>query len=86
MNKRGQTMPLSPEQEVICERLDKGEPEPRAAALIRQQAQEIDALWDRLGHACSLARGDSHAEMIREEPEALRAMLAERRSSQVHKS
>jgi hypothetical protein len=40
-------MPLSPEQEVICERLDKGKPEPRAAALIRQQAHEIDDLWDR---------------------------------------
>jgi hypothetical protein len=79
-------MPLSPKQEVICERLDKGEPEPRAAALIRQQAQEIDALWDRLSHAYALVRGESHAEMIREEAEALRAMLAERRSSQLQNS
>ena len=41
-------MPLSPEQELICERLEEGEADPRAAALIRQQAQEIDDLWDRL--------------------------------------
>ena len=33
-------MPLSPEQEIRCERLEKGEPDPRAAALIRQQARE----------------------------------------------
>ena len=39
-------MPLSPEQELICERLEDGEADPRAAALIRQQAQEIDDLWD----------------------------------------
>ena len=38
-------MPLSPEQEALCERVEKGEPEPGAAALIRQQAQEIDDLW-----------------------------------------
>ena len=40
-------MPLSPEQEELCERVEKGEPAPRAAALIRQQAHEIDDLWDR---------------------------------------
>ena len=52
---RGLTrMPLSPEQEALCERVEKGEPEPGAAALIRQQAQEIDALWDRLSHAYAL--------------------------------
>ena len=41
-------MPLSPEQEALRERLEKGEGTPTAAALIRQQAHEIDDLWDRL--------------------------------------
>ena len=41
-------MPLSPEQEALFERLEKGESTPNAAALIRQQAHEIDDLWDRL--------------------------------------
>ena len=79
-------MPLSPEQEALCERVEKGEPEPGAAALIRQQAQEIDALWDRLSHAYALVRRESPAEMIQEEMEALRAMLDERRRSQLKKS
>ena len=74
-------MPLSPEQEALCERVEKGEPEPGAAALIRQQAQEIDDLWDRLSRAYALVRRESPAEMIQEEMEALRAMLEERRSS-----
>jgi hypothetical protein len=68
-------MPLSPEQEVICERVEKGEAEPRAAALIRRQAQEIDALWDRPSHAYALVRRESPAEMVQEEMEALRTML-----------
>jgi len=54
--------------------------------LIRQQAQEIDALWDRLSHAYALVRRESPAEMIQEEMEALRAMLDERRRSQLKKS
>ena len=56
-------MLLSPEQEALCERVEKGVPEPGTAALIRQQAQEIDALW---------------SEMMREELELLRSMLDER--------
>jgi hypothetical protein len=52
-------MPLSLEQEVICERLDKGEPAPGAAALIGQQAHEIDDLWDRLSRAYALVRRES---------------------------
>jgi hypothetical protein len=76
-------MPLSPEQEILCERLEKGEPHPRAAALIRQQAQEIDDLWDRLSRAYALVRREFPAEMIQEEMEALRAMLEGRRSSPV---
>ena len=62
-------MPLSPEQETICERLDDGEADPRAAALIRQQAREIDDLWDRLSRAYALVRRESPAEMIQEEME-----------------
>ena len=45
-------MPLTPEQEILCERVEKGEPSPSAAALIRHQ--EIDALWDRHSHAYAL--------------------------------
>jgi len=79
-------MPLSPEQETLCERVEKGEPEPSAAALIRQQAQEIDALWDHLSHAYVLVRRGTPAEVILKEIEALRAMLDARRSSQLKKS
>ena len=68
-------MPLSPEQDILCERLEKGEPDPRAAALIRQQAREIDDLWDRLSRAYALVRQESPAEMIQDEIEQLRAML-----------
>jgi len=71
-------MPLSPEQDILCERLEKGEPDPRAAALIRQQAREIDDLWDRLSRAYALVRQESPAEMIQDEMEQLRAMLDER--------
>ena len=56
-------MLLSHEQEALCERVEKGVPGPGTAALIRQQAQEIDALW---------------SEMMREELELLRSMLDER--------
>ena len=44
-------MPLSSEQEALCRRLEMGRPEPSAAALIRQQAHDIDELWDRLSRA-----------------------------------
>jgi hypothetical protein len=75
-------MPLSPEQEAVCERLAKGESEPLAAVLIRQQAREIDDLWDRLSHAYAIVHSQSPAEMIQEEMQALRAMLEERRQLQ----
>ena len=78
-------MPLSPEQEALCERVEKGEPEPGAAALI-QQAQKIDALWDRLSHAYALVRREPPAETIHEEMEALRALLDERQRPQLKKS
>ena len=74
-------MPLSPEQEALCERLENGESTPTAAALIRQQAHEIDDLWDRLSRAYALVRRETPAEMIQEEIKQLRAMLDERRDS-----
>ena len=50
----------------------------RRSALIRQQAHEIDNLWDRLSRAYALVRrASSPAEMIQEEMEQLRAMLDE---------
>jgi hypothetical protein len=52
---------------VLCKRLEKGEPDPPAAALIRQKAHEIVDLWDRLSHAYALVRRESPAEMIQEE-------------------
>jgi hypothetical protein len=71
-------MPLTPEQEALCNLLEKSEGTPAAAALIRQQAQEIDDLWDRLSRAYALVRAESPAEMMREEMEVLRSMLDER--------
>jgi hypothetical protein len=56
-------MPLSPEQEVLC-----GRAEPLAAALIRQQAKEIDDLWDRLSHAYALVRRESPSSRHRGQP------------------
>jgi len=73
-------MPLSPEQEALCDDLEHGG-EPAAAALIRQQAHEIDDLWDRLSRAYALVRAESPAEMMLEEMEQLRAMLEGRRNS-----
>ena len=73
-------MPLSPEEEVLCKGLEKGEPNPRAGALIRQQAQEIDDLWDRLTRAYALVRQEFP---IQEQMEALRAMLDGRRQLQM---
>jgi hypothetical protein len=74
-------MPLSPEQEALCERLEKGESTPAAAALVRQQAHEIDDLWDRLSRAYALVREESPAELIQEEMKQLQAMLEGRRNS-----
>jgi hypothetical protein len=76
-------MPLSPEQEALCERLGKGESTPIAASLIRQQAHEIDDLWDRLSRAYALVRSESPAEMMQEEMKELHAMLEGRRNSQL---
>jgi rubrerythrin len=73
-------------QATLCERLENGESMSTAAALIRQQAHEIDDLWDRLSRAYALVRRESPAEMIQEEMEQLRAMLDERRDSQFRKT
>ena len=74
-------MPLSPQEEVLCERLEKGEPVPSAAAFIRQQAHEIDDLWDRLNRAYALIRHESPSELIQEEMEQLRVMLEQHPNS-----
>ena len=79
-------MPLSPEQEALCERLEKGESTPNAAALIRQQAHEIDDLWDRLLSRAYALFAESPGEMIQEEMEQLRAMLDARQHSQLKKT
>jgi rubrerythrin len=79
-------MPLSPEQEAVCERLEKGESTPNAAALIRQQAHEIDDLWDRLSRAYALVRDESPAEMIQDEMKQLQAMLDGRQKLQLKKT
>jgi ribosomal protein L16 Arg81 hydroxylase len=70
----------------LCERLEKGESTPNAAALIRQQAHEIDDLWDRLSRAYALVRRESPGGMIQEEMEQLRAMLDARQHSQLKKT
>ena len=80
-------MPLSPEQEVLCDRLEKGESTPAAAALIRQQqGHEIDDLWDRLSRAYALVRHESPAEIIREEMKQLQGRLEERQNFQAKKA
>jgi hypothetical protein len=56
---------------------------PSAAALIRQQAHEIDDLWDRLSGAYALFRRESPSEMIQKEMEELMAMLEGRRNAQL---
>jgi ribosomal protein L16 Arg81 hydroxylase len=43
-------------------------------------------LWDRLSRAYALVRRESPAEMIQEEMDQLRAMLDERRNSQLKKT
>ena len=68
-------MPLSAEQEALCERLEKGESTPTAATLIRHQAREIDDLWDRLSRAYALIRQELPAEIIQDEMEQLRLCL-----------
>ena len=69
-------MPLSSEQEALCRRLEMGRPEPSAAALIRQQARDIDELWDRLSRAYLAVRREIPSDELRREIEDLRVKLA----------
>ena len=64
-------MPLPFEQEALCRRLEMGQPEPSAAALIRQQARDIDELWDRLSRAYLAVRREMPGEELRREIEQL---------------
>jgi hypothetical protein len=52
-------MPLSSAQEKVCERSEKGEPAPRAAALIGQQAQELILQAALLGTAGLVSKGSA---------------------------
>ena len=72
-------MPLSSEQEALCRRLEMG-PEPSAAALIRQQARDIDELWDRLSRAYLAVRREIPSDELRREIEEVRAHLERQRT------
>lgn len=74
-------MPLPSELEALCQRLEMGEPEPSAAALIRQQAREIDELWDRLSRAYAVVRRETPSDELQMEIERLRAQLERRGQS-----
>ena len=74
-------MPLPSELEALCQRLEMGEPEPSAASLIRQQAREIDELWDRLSRAYAVVRRETPSDELQMEIERLRAQLERRRQS-----
>jgi DNA polymerase III delta subunit len=73
-------MPLSFEQEELCRRLETGRPDPSAAALIRQQAREIDELWDRLRRAYLAVRREMPGDELRREIEQLCAQLDRQRT------
>lgn len=74
-------MPLPSELEALCQRLEMGEPEPSAASLIRQQAREIDELWDRLSRAYAVVRRETPSDELQMEIERLRAQLERRGKS-----
>ena len=71
-------MPLTPRQDALCQKLEQQvAPEIglAAAALIRQQASEIDSLWDRLSHAYMAMRGEvGDDSQIKDEFEELRRL------------
>ena len=73
-------MPLSPKQEELCRRLEMGRPEPSAAALIRQQARDIDELWDRLSRAYLAVRKEIPSDELRREIEEVCAQLERQRT------
>jgi hypothetical protein len=74
-------MPLPSELEALCQRLEMGEPEPSAASLIRQQAREIDEVWDRLSRAYAVVRRETPSDELQMEIERLRAQLERRGKS-----
>ena len=53
--------------------MEMGRPEPSAAALIRQQARDIDELWDRLSRAYAVIRRETPSDDLQREIEQLRA-------------
>jgi hypothetical protein len=73
-------MPLSVEQEALCQRLEKehGATAAAAAALIRQLAGDIDSMWDRLSRVYALARQETPEDPIQNEIAQLRAELEQR--------
>ena len=73
-------MPLTSEQEELCRRLEMGRPEPSAAALIRQQASDIDELWDRLSRAYLAVRREMPGDELRQEIGQLCAQLERQRT------
>jgi len=56
--------------------------EPNAAALIRQQARDIDELWDRLSRAYAVIRRETPSDELQREIEQLRAQLERQRTSE----
>jgi hypothetical protein len=58
-----------------------GHAEPNAAALIRQQAREIDELWDRLSRAYAVVRREAPSDELQREIERLRTQLERHRQS-----
>jgi hypothetical protein len=79
---QGRPMPLSTQQEALCQHLEK-QPEPTssAAALIRQLAREIDDLWDRLSHVYAFVRRESPDDLFQKEMEQLRTELERKREN-----
>jgi hypothetical protein len=71
-------MPLTAEQETLCQRLETGRPEPSAAALIRELAKEVDDLWDRLNAAYAFVRNEMPEGAIQDEMRRLQAMVRQR--------
>jgi hypothetical protein len=78
-------MPLTPQQDALCQKLEQQvvpEIGLAAAALIHQQASEIDSLWDRLTHAYMAMRGEvGDDSQIKDEFEELRRLAETRHPS-----
>ena len=75
-------VPLSRQDQELCQRLEKRQ-EPiaaAAAARIRRLAGEVDELWDRLSRVYARMRGETDGDPIRAEIECLRAAVAQLRT------